>query len=455
MGSVTGNWAIGGGTAPNAGGGYAAYNFNTTSITGNWIIGGGAATNANGGQLGFAPYSITNVDGSWTVGGAAAGAASGGYVSFTPYTGCAVNASMTVNGNAGTSTSTNGRMIFNPSAPLTGSGPFTVNGGTAAGASGGYMECDYQDSGNRTYTAGGGNGTGSTGGLLYFYYQPGVNGTLVANAGTSGGGGGTIYVYGSTTGNVPRLRAFGNGTIDLSGWFVTSASATSIDGTRILNLGSNKLTVGSNNLSTTFSGTIKDGGSYGGAAASLVKVGTGTLTLSGASTYTGGTTVNAGTLLVNSTRGSGTGAGPITVSRSTLGGIGTISGAVTIGSNTGQRAFLSPGTTGIGTLTIKKALKLNATATYNCQLDSNTVTADKVSAKGVTINAASQIALSDLGTGVLTAGTVFTIIDNTANTPIAGAFGNLANGSTVVVGSNTYLVSYTGGTGNDLTLTVQ
>jgi len=106
---------------------------------------------------------------------------------------------------------------------------------------------------------------------------------------------------------VPRLKAFGNGTIDLSGWYVTAISASSIEDSGLLNLGSNKLTVGSNNLSTIFSGAIKDGGNYGGSAASLVKIGTGTVTLSGANTYTGGTSVNAGTLLVNSSRGSGTG----------------------------------------------------------------------------------------------------------------------------------------------------
>ena len=343
---------------------------------------------------------------------------------------------------------------MNPVAPLTGNGPFTVNGGTTAGATGGYMECDYQDSGNRTYTANGGNGAGSTGGQLYLNYQPGVNGTLVANGGISGGGGGTIYVYTSTTGNVPRLKAFGNGTIDLSGWLVITPSATSLEGSGILSIGANKLIVG-NNLSTSFSGTIKDSGYYSSGPASIVKTGTGTLTLSGANTYTGGTTVNSGILLVNNTGGSGTGTGAVTVSRSTLGGIGAISGAVTVGGNSGQAAFLAPGTTGIGTLTIKKSLKFNATGRYACQLDSNTVTADKLSVKGVNINAASQIALSDLGTAVLTAGTVFTIIDNTANTPITGTFANLANGGTVVVGSNTYLVSYTGGTGNDLTLTVQ
>jgi len=38
---------------------------------------------------------------------------------------------------------------------------------------------------------------------------------------------------------------------------------------------------------------------------------------------------------------------------------------------------------------------------------------------------------------------------------ISGTFGNLADGSTLTAGRNNLLVSYTGGDGNDLTLTVQ
>jgi len=44
---------------------------------------------------------------------------------------------------------------------------------------------------------------------------------------------------------------------------------------------------------------------------------------------------------------------------------------------------------------------------------------------------------------------------NTAATPIGGVFANLADGSTFAVGTNSLKANYEGGTGNDLTLTVQ
>ncbi len=68
-----------------------------------------------------------------------------------------------------------------------------------------------------------------------------------------------------------------------------------LDGASV-ELNGHALTVGSgNNLSSTFSGVIADGT---GGAGSLIKAGTGTLILGGSDTYTGGTTVNAGTLCV-------------------------------------------------------------------------------------------------------------------------------------------------------------
>ena len=73
----------------------------------------------------------------------------------------------------------------------------------------------------------------------------------------------------------------------------------SIKGDGNVFLGRNNLTVGSNNMSTIFSGVIQDGGANGGTAGSLTKIGTGTLQLAGANTYTGNTNVNGGVLKVD------------------------------------------------------------------------------------------------------------------------------------------------------------
>ena len=95
-------------------------------------------------------------------------------------------------------------------------------------------------------------------------------------------------------------------------------SAGSIAGAGQYFLGSNELTVGSNNLSTTVTGVIADGGSAGGTGGSLVKVGTGVLALAGTNTYTGGTTINGGTLSVSGDANLGDAAGALTFNGGTL-----------------------------------------------------------------------------------------------------------------------------------------
>jgi hypothetical protein len=168
----------------------------------------------------------------------------------------------------------------------------------------------------------------------------------------------------------------------------------------------------------------------------------------------GGTTVSQGTLSIGNLTGSATGTGAVQVNHGTLAGTGAISGAVTVGATSG--ASLAPGTTGTtGTLSVASSLTFGFRASYKADLNSTTVTADEVTAFGVTISSGARIAIDDLGSGTLAPGTVFTVISNTAATAIAGTFSNLADNSALTVGSNTYLVSYEGGDGNDLTLTVQ
>ena len=82
--------------------------------------------------------------------------------------------------------------------------------------------------------------------------------------------------------------------------------------------------IGAKNTSSTFAGFIGNSG-----VTSLVKIGTGTLILTGTNSYSGGTTISGGALLVNNV--TGTGLGTITVAGGgTLGGNGIISGAVTV-----------------------------------------------------------------------------------------------------------------------------
>jgi autotransporter-associated beta strand protein len=323
----------------------------------------------------------------------------------------------------------------------------------------GAPPCFFSNAGNGTLINNGGTFSGAGGGETSFEIgSTAGNATLIANGGLGGGGGGTIR-FTSTRGGTARVEVFGNGNLDTSSHVLAgSVMIGSIEGDGLVFLGSNNVSVGSNNASTNFSGVIQDGGGNGGTGASLIKVGTGTLVLTNANTYTGGTTIKRGTLMVNNRQGSGTGSGPVQINGRRLVGKGTIAGAVTVGTGIGSGAVLSPGylhgANKLGALTIQSTLTFNSDATYEAELNSSSTTADEVIANGATINSGAQFSFADLGTGTLPPGTVFTVIDNTAATPIAGTFSNLPDGSMFTINGNTYQVNYEGGDGNDLTLTV-
>ena len=150
-------------------------------------------------------------------------------------------------------------------------------------------------------------------------------------------------------------------------------TAGSIEGAGSYFLGSKTLTVGSNNLSTEVSGTIADGGSSGGTGGSLVKVGSGTLTLSGVNTYTGSTIVSTGELIVNGSIASS--------SLTTVNSGAVLSGSGTVGStviNTG--GFLVPGPVGTpGTMTVTGNLAFQSGAFYVVQVNPTTASSTNVS----------------------------------------------------------------------------
>ena len=224
------------------------------------------------------------------------------------------------------------------------------------------------------------------------------------------------------------------------------------DSTGEVRLGKRQLTIGGNGLSTIFGGLIKDDINQIG---SVVKTGSESLTLTNANTYAGGTTITGGTLIAQNRTGSATGTGPVQANAGTFGGTGTVTGAVTVGAGTGPRAFLAPGVKRPGTLSIASTLTFKSNGSYKFELGLTPhPKADQVGANGVTIQSGATFILRTKGNQTLPLGTVFTVINNTAATPISGVFTNLADGSTITAGSNTLQVSYEGGDGNDLTLTV-
>ncbi len=341
-------------------------------------------------------------------------------------------------------------LFFNYSSSA-GDGTFAING-NANNVAGGFVGFDGASSaGNAIFTVNGGTTPDLNGqGILSFSDgSTGANSTVIANGGTNGGKGGLVIFSEHALGGTSKIKLFGNGKLDISG-MLGGLTIGSLEGDGDAFLGRRQLIVGSDNLSTRFSGVIQDSGS-------LTKTGTGTLTLNGSNAYTGATTVNQGVLLVANIAGSGTGSGPMQVNAGTLGGSGTISGAVTVGTGSGGGAFLAPafGTNKQVTLTLLSSLTLRADAsyTYTFKARANQRRVDLVRANKVTINGAT-IALQATIQGTLTPGTELTLISNTGSNAISGTFSNLADGAIVTVNGNNLQASYSGGDGNDLTLTV-
>ncbi len=239
---------------------------------------------------------------------------------------------------------------------------------------------------NPTYTVSGGSN-----GVVTLLVD-GHNAQFVPTSGFSGLGSFQFIssnAFGSLTGTVtvvvtpmtvtPNLVWRGDGT---NNWNVTT-TANWLNGTNIVKFyaGDNVTfnDVGTNNPAINLVGTLLASsvtvtaaqnytfggtGSLGGMM-SLLKAGPGQLTLATGNTYSGGTTVSNGTLLVNNSTGSGTGSGAVTVlSGGILGGTGTIGGPVSV------NGTLAPGNSA-GTLTVSNDLVLNSGALLQYQLGTN------------------------------------------------------------------------------------
>ena len=176
----------------------------------------------------------------------------------------------------GTSTAENATITVNPFAELS-FAPGFFGGGTATAGN-----ADITNNGNTNF----------------FQGSSAENATITTNDG------GLTRFFGKSSGGQAAFMTNAGGIVDFSGLgtfpdtgaandsSITGTTAGSIAGAGTYNLGSKELTVGFNNLSTDVSGVIE------GVGGSLVKVGTGTLTLSGSANL-GGTIIDGGTLAVS------------------------------------------------------------------------------------------------------------------------------------------------------------
>ncbi len=231
-------------------------------------------------------------------------------------------------------------------------------------------------------------------------------------------------------------------------WTNNSANLFTVSGN--VNLNGSAVTVNGTG-DTLISGNV--GGM--GSVSDLIKDGSGTLTLTGTNIYGGGTAVNAGTLLVNNTAGSGTGTGAVAVTGSgtTLGGTGIISGPVIVAAG----ANIAPGNGGNNTAILQTgALTLSPTANFRVDINGTNAGSGydriQVNTGGVLILNSNLVVT--VGT-TLSLGQTFTILDKVVAGGIVGTFAGIPQGGTVTGSNGTvFSVNYTGGDGNDIVLMV-
>jgi autotransporter-associated beta strand protein len=220
-----------------------------------------------------------------------------------------------------------------------------------------------------------------------------TNSLLVSNSLTLGTGAISIGGSGNTDGCCLKLAGGITLSNTLNGWAsrsVASPNLLNVSGTNTVissitgTSGGSQSTLQSDSGNLVMLGTITTRqlnlqgagsgelrGAVNIAAYNLVMNGPGQWTLSGTNTYTGGTIVNGGTLLVN---GRNLGGETVSVnSGGKLGGRGILTGPVTVASG----ATLAPGA-GIGILTISNSLTASAGSTNFFELNKAANTNDSV-----------------------------------------------------------------------------
>ncbi|MEY9462301.1 MULTISPECIES: autotransporter outer membrane beta-barrel domain-containing protein [Bradyrhizobium] len=264
--------------------------------------------------------------------------------------------------------------------------------------------------------------------------------------------GGRTEFFDNSTGGNARFITTGTGVVDFGGGTGPAGdgriTAGSIEGSGFYYIGGgNTLVVGGNNLSTEVSGVIGDTCGCGPAGpGSLEKVGSGTLILSGANTYTGTTTVNGGILRVD---------GDISQSSlTTVNAGGALFGAGIVGNTLiANGGIYAPGDGGPGSsMQVQGDLALQSGSVYAVQVGSGSSTSHALVTGNVALDGTVGVALYP-GAAVMKRYSIM----NFFGTSVGNFSGVAAPGGligTTSVGSNEVFLDFTLNYGAKYTLNV-
>lgn len=228
-----------------------------------------------------------------------------------------------------------------------------------------------------------------------------------------------------------------SGLLDLNDRSDTTGSIDGSSTTSRIDMGSGTFRVGNDNGTTNYNGLILGAGS-------LFKFGTGNWTLNGNNTYSGQTTVSAGTLTVNGLQPQS----PVTVN-----GTANLAGSGTVG-NLNVFGNLRPGSSP-GMLTSSN-VAFSSAADYFVELNGPNPGPgyDQLNVRGTNNLGSSTLHVSVGGGFAPFEGEEFIILNNDGAEAIVGTFNGLANNSVFTANGLQFRIRYADAFGNDVVLTV-